>query len=978
MEFFNLDIAIVLIFLGLNLVIGLYFGRGVENIRDYALGGRNFSTTALVSTIVATAVTGSLFITGLSRGYTHGIYDLIPISGYAFSLMLTAWYFIPKMQSFLGDVSIADSMGRNYGDQARIITAVCSIIATLGAIAIQFKVFGTIINYFLGLDAFLAVAVSGTVVTLYSAFGGIRAVTITDVFQFMIFGVVIPLIGVIIWQSIIGNESLSFTKSLSAQQFSVANLVDTSSLEFWEMIFIGLYSITPVMYPELYQRILMGKNLTQVVNAFKMSFWILLFIFIYTGWISFELYTINDSLDPNALVAYIVDNYTYTGLKGAIIIGVMAMAMSSADSFINVCSIMFVHDICKPLNLIKNNNEQLQLKLARTSALVIGFGSIFLAFSGKGLFDIALFANAFYIPVVTAPLLCTILGFRTGRLQVLFAMAVGFITVVIWKLSDIELDPIVPAMFLNFLALMFAHYALRTSGGWEKVAHQLEKTSRKIIFYTDDEAEFYENEATYNKGIFGFFFRNCPETSDSYNKFGLFCFITSISFIYLTQQSAITSYSRVALILFQIMLVLSTSFMLFNLWPRRLIRPLPLAIIWNGAMFYMLSLCNWLFLMLNNFNKIQLAVFTLNTLLLITLNRWKIAVSMLFAGYFVSEELYQIINDASPLVFGFKDEYNLIIYLALVTTAAVTMLIKPEEEYIDSKMEMAKETEIVNYELSSNIQSLSSTNEELEIKMEHYNEKLYNQEKEIARLAATTQKILNNVNHELRLPVGNVVNFAEMIYEGLEQFDKDQLKKLSEEVVKNSTQLSTMILNMLDLAMLDIKKIALDKKVINISELVEDRLTLCKRIYLNSKSLKFDTSGLKANIFANVDANYLRQTVDNLIINAIKFSEEGKIKIILDEYYEDESDPNSGKVIFCIEDEGKGIPTNELYDIFVPFKIASNSESKANGRGVGLSLCKSAVEAHGGSIVAQSNGGIGAKFTFTLPNVKLQKESFGN
>ncbi len=478
MEFFNLDIAIVLIFLGLNLVIGLYFGRGVENIRDYALGGRNFSTTALVSTIVATAVTGSIFMVGLSRGYSEGFKDIIPTCFYALSLLVTAKFLVPKMTSFIGDVSIADSMGNRYGDVVRVITSFCSIFANIGAIAIQFKVFGTVIHYFLGFEPTLSIIGAGIVVTLYSAFGGIRSVTITDVFQFMIFGVIIPLLGVIIWQTLLNDDSLSLSKTLESPIFNLSESFNPGNSDFLELILLSIYFLTPVMYPAFYQRILMGRDMQQVQEAFTTSSYILLFVVIYVGWISLELYTINPDLNPDQLLTYVVDNYSINGIRGILIIAIMAMAMSSADSFINVCSVLFVHDICKPLHIISPNNDKHQLLLARLASLTIGFGSIFLAFSGKGLFKIVLFVNAFYIPVVTAPLLCTILGFRTGRLQVLFAMAVGFITVVIWKLSDIELDPIVPAMFLNFLALMFAHYAFRTPGGWEEVESLAEKPSK--------------------------------------------------------------------------------------------------------------------------------------------------------------------------------------------------------------------------------------------------------------------------------------------------------------------------------------------------------------------------------------------------------------------------------------------------------------------------------------------------------------------
>ena len=75
----------------------------------------------------------------------------------------------------------------------------------------------------------------------------------------------------------------------------------------------------------------------------------------------------------------------------------------------------------------------------------------------------------------------------------------------------------------------------------------------------------------------------------------------------------------------------------------------------------------------------------------------------------------------------------------------------------------------------------------------HFHEKISEKDKEIDRLGSTAQRILNNVNHELRLPVGNVVNFAEMLNEGLGKFNSDQLKTLSDEVYQNSTRLSSMI-----------------------------------------------------------------------------------------------------------------------------------------------------------------------------------------
>jgi signal transduction histidine kinase len=280
----------------------------------------------------------------------------------------------------------------------------------------------------------------------------------------------------------------------------------------------------------------------------------------------------------------------------------------------------------------------------------------------------------------------------------------------------------------------------------------------------------------------------------------------------------------------------------------------------------------------------------------------------------------------------------------------VIFLLKPKQD-----QQEATESEVGT--LKTEVTHLSTAMTDLNEKVEHYSERISDQEKEIERLGATAQRILNNVNHELRLPVGNVMNFAEMLHEGLGKFNETQLKTLSDEVYKNSNRLSSMIMNMLDLAALNAKKLELDKKTINLGELVTDRVNNCRKIYLEDKKIDFVLK-IHPEIFVSVDPNYMRQVVDNLVINAIKFSDEGIINVTLLK--------QKKHIEFVISDSGIGIPQEDIYDIFTPFKMGSNTESKAEGRGVGLALCKAAIEAHGGVITVDSKGGKGAIFKFVL------------
>ena len=98
----DIDIIIFIAFLVTNLVVGLAYGREVKTISDYSLGGRNFSTAALVSTIVATFITGSGFFITLSKTYSDGLPYVIASSCMSLGFFITGIFIIPRMGEFMG------------------------------------------------------------------------------------------------------------------------------------------------------------------------------------------------------------------------------------------------------------------------------------------------------------------------------------------------------------------------------------------------------------------------------------------------------------------------------------------------------------------------------------------------------------------------------------------------------------------------------------------------------------------------------------------------------------------------------------------------------------------------------------------------------------------------------------------------------------------------------------------------------------
>ena len=114
---------------------------------------------------------------------------------------------------FLGNLSIAEAMGNLFGERVRIITAIASFVGVSGIIAMQFKIAGIITEYAIGIPSIYGILLAGIIVTLYSALGGIKSVTFTDIIQFITFSTVIPAIAYFILNNL--NGTFSITKLIS-------------------------------------------------------------------------------------------------------------------------------------------------------------------------------------------------------------------------------------------------------------------------------------------------------------------------------------------------------------------------------------------------------------------------------------------------------------------------------------------------------------------------------------------------------------------------------------------------------------------------------------------------------------------------------------------------------------------------------------------------------------------------------------------
>ncbi len=244
-----------------------------------------------------------------------------------------------------------------------------------------------------------------------------------------------------------------------------------------------------------------------------------------------------------------------------------------------------------------------------------------------------------------------------------------------------------------------------------------------------------------------------------------------------------------------------------------------------------------------------------------------------------------------------------------------------------------------------------TTNKEAEIKMTELI-------KELARSNKELEQYANVTSHDLKEPLRMVSSFTQLLekrYKG--KFDND-----ADEFIKYIVDGAHRMERLLD-DILEYSKIKTEAKTfenVDIEEIIDETCQNLKLAIIEG-NIKIEHDQLPV---VNANRSQILQLFQNLISNAIKFQSKNKPYIFIS------SHKNVDKYVFCVEDNGIGIDPKYQEQIFKIFKRLHTREEYP-GTGIGLSISKKIVQYHGGSIWVKSEPGIGSKFYFTLPIIKL-------
>jgi len=227
---------------------------------------------------------------------------------------------------------------------------------------------------------------------------------------------------------------------------------------------------------------------------------------------------------------------------------------------------------------------------------------------------------------------------------------------------------------------------------------------------------------------------------------------------------------------------------------------------------------------------------------------------------------------------------------------------------------------------------------------------------DLQRLEKLRQDLVADTAHELRTPLSNVRGYLEAIRDGVVKPDTTTINSLSEEV----GLLSRLVDDLQELALAEAGQLKMEIQAEDAGDIVNQAVAAARAAAM-SKGV-----GLSANVNdplpqCKADPDRIRQVLHNLLNNAITHTPSGGTIAM-------EARLLDGFIEISVKDSGEGIPAKELPNIFERFYRVDKSRARTTGGyGLGLTIAKRIVEAHGGTIQVTSELGKGSRFAFTLP-----------
>jgi len=275
-------------------------------------------------------------------------------------------------------------------------------------------------------------------------------------------------------------------------------------------------------------------------------------------------------------------------------------------------------------------------------------------------------------------------------------------------------------------------------------------------------------------------------------------------------------------------------------------------------------------------------------------------------------------------------------------------------------IERSRLDEAITQQISQLQEALHQSNLFLEQRVEERTAELQEALDKLTELNRLKNDFISNISHELRTPLAHMVGYIDLLKaEALGALSEEQRNAVAV-LEKSYRRLNSLIDNLLFMAFDTTESLHLETGAVDLTN-------VCDEI-IKQNQTKAQTAGIQvsSSLPANcppvqADVNKIEWVLNQLVDNAIKFNQTGG-KVLLNVTLD------ARRILIAVADTGIGIANEKIEEIFEPFhQLDSSSTRRAGGAGIGLTLAKRIVEAHGSKLQIESHSGRGSRFSFSLP-----------
>ncbi len=447
-----IDLIIVGTYLLLIVIIGVIAARKNNDKETFAVAGRDIPIPLIVVSLSALLLYQNNTLGTTEKVFLLGISQVFALFGYSLKEILVAKFIAPNMNAYSKCLSIGDIAETHYGKIAKFLTGLLSLTFSTLFLSILITAFGYFLNIFFEIEPLYGIITCTVVILIYTSIGGIKSLFYTQLLHFIMIIIALP---IIIYFGIHQAEGWS----------NIASSVPNKHLSFFgSMSFLSFISLffsfmlAELFFPPYIQRLLSNRNTDKVSIALLISGLVSVVIFILTGIIGIIAYALVPTSESNMALPELVISLIPTGFKGITIIGILAIIISSAESFLNAGSVSASNDIIGVF-LKKHKNDSLILE--RIFNILIGTSAACIAIFVKDIGSFLVYPLLFWAPIFLVPLIAPMLGFKTSKSQLYQGALAGIIAAAIWTFilaNPFEINGLIIGVLANLsIFLLLAH-----------------------------------------------------------------------------------------------------------------------------------------------------------------------------------------------------------------------------------------------------------------------------------------------------------------------------------------------------------------------------------------------------------------------------------------------------------------------------------------------------------------------------------------